>query len=449
MKKNIIILAGVLLMASCENSKYDLENIVPEKYHKILYINQSGEQDLTLYDIGEDYNYTLSVVKTGSDPSQSADVTIDVMTQEQVDNIYNIPQAVNYKVLTEDSYSMDENNLLFSSTDHFKFVNISINPDIVKKLISDNPGVRWVLPLKATSLTDSINSEKDKLLLRIMDVVMPAMNFKVPTDALDVFQIGTGFTLSKDIEVFLDTDNQWELECNLGIDNDFINLYNEENSTIFQPFPEGCYSFSESVNLPVGTNSTELSVKVDGTKFVSPGDYMLPIRIMQVSKFSIGSVAMYPLMIRVVGNELDRTGWSAKANSEELTGETSNSSGPADRILDGNLGTYWHSIWQSGNGSWAPPYEIEIDAKREYLFTQVGLVQRGGGMTDTGSGEFYVSTDGNNWDWVGSFVMEQNSENQIFSVKPIKGQFIKIKILTSYRHPYCSLSEVYVYGMNN
>lgn len=366
MKKNIIILAGVLLMASCENSKYDLENIVPEKYHKILYINQSGEQDLTLYDTGEDYNYTLSVVKTGSDPSQSADVTIDVMTQEQVDNIYNIPQAVNYKVLTEDSYSMDENNLLFSSTDHFKFVNISINPDIVKKLISDNPGVRWVLPLKATSLTDSINSEKDKLLLRIMDVVMPAMNFKVPTDALDVFQIGTGFTLSKDIEVFLDTDNQWELECNLGIDNDFINLYNEENSTIFQPFPEGCYSFSESVNLPVGTNSTELSVKVDGTKFVSPGDYMLPIRIMQVSKFSIGSVAMYPLMIRVVGNELDRTGWSAKANSEELTGETSNSSGPADRILDGNLGTYWHSIWQSGNGSWAPPYEIEIDAKREY-----------------------------------------------------------------------------------
>lgn len=37
MRKNIIYLAGCLmLLSACNNSKYDLENLVPQEYHKML-----------------------------------------------------------------------------------------------------------------------------------------------------------------------------------------------------------------------------------------------------------------------------------------------------------------------------------------------------------------------------------------------------------------------------
>ena len=55
MKVNYIGIAclAVLLLTACDESKYELENLVPEEYHKVLYINKSGTQELTLYNTGE------------------------------------------------------------------------------------------------------------------------------------------------------------------------------------------------------------------------------------------------------------------------------------------------------------------------------------------------------------------------------------------------------------
>lgn len=54
MKVNYIGIAclAVLLLTACDESKYELENLVPEEYHKVLYINKSGTQELTLYNTG-------------------------------------------------------------------------------------------------------------------------------------------------------------------------------------------------------------------------------------------------------------------------------------------------------------------------------------------------------------------------------------------------------------
>ena len=62
--KNIFYCIGCLMMlAACDETKYNLENLVPEEYHKILYVNHSGKQEMTLYDTDEDYIYTLSDFK--------------------------------------------------------------------------------------------------------------------------------------------------------------------------------------------------------------------------------------------------------------------------------------------------------------------------------------------------------------------------------------------------
>lgn len=74
MKVNYIGIAclAVLLLTACDESKYELENLVPEEYHKVLYINKSGTQELTLYNTGELNTYAFSVYKGGSDPSLTA-----------------------------------------------------------------------------------------------------------------------------------------------------------------------------------------------------------------------------------------------------------------------------------------------------------------------------------------------------------------------------------------
>lgn len=113
MKAYIVLLVGfIVLFNSCNDSKYDLDNIVPNEYHKILYISNSGKQKLILYDTGEDFVYSLSVFKSGSNPKETADVDLSVMSQEQLDLKYSTPEAVEYKVIPEDCYSFDSNNPL-------------------------------------------------------------------------------------------------------------------------------------------------------------------------------------------------------------------------------------------------------------------------------------------------------------------------------------------------
>ena len=59
MKVNYIGIAclAVLLLTACDESKYELENLVPEEYHKVLYINKSG----TLFTIRESLILMLSL----------------------------------------------------------------------------------------------------------------------------------------------------------------------------------------------------------------------------------------------------------------------------------------------------------------------------------------------------------------------------------------------------
>ena len=68
------------------------------------------------------------------------------------------------------------------------------------------------------------------------------------------------------------------------------------------------------MTLPNGTTETTLPVEVEGSQ-LQPGDYMLPIRINSASQFEISSTnAIYPMAIRIMGEQLDRTEWTAEAN---------------------------------------------------------------------------------------------------------------------------------------
>ena len=129
MKVNYIGIAclAVLLLTACDESKYELENLVPEEYHKVLYINKSGTQELTLYNTGELNTYAFSVYKGGSDPSLTASGEIAVHSQEEVDVLY----GADYRIIPSGSYSMDTDRLDFASEERSKVVTLSLSTDLI------------------------------------------------------------------------------------------------------------------------------------------------------------------------------------------------------------------------------------------------------------------------------------------------------------------------------
>lgn len=440
------LLASCLMtLGACEGSEYDLENQIPEKFHKILYLNTSGKQEVTLYNTEEDNVYSFSVVKAGSDQTLAAAATINVLTQEEVDSEYSELEGVNYKVISPNAYSFDESQLDFSATDRYKMVNISLKPREVLAALENDPSAIWVLPLQVSSQTDSINANKDELFLQLKEVIMPSIGFKDSYVSVKSYTYGLVSTISEKLPFKLDTNNKWDIECGFVIDDRYINEYNEANKTGFKLLPENIYSFANPITLPNGTTETNLTVEVEGAQ-LQPGDYMLPIRINSVSRFEISSTnALYPLAIRIMGEQLDRTEWTAEANTEELEGEKGNNSGPASCVLDGALNTFWHSIWFNGQHH-DLPHELIIDAQKEYTFTQFALVQREG-SNYVKAGEFQVSSNKEHWETLGNFSMKQESGSQVFGIVPTKGRYFKVLITESYNGTNSALSEVYAYGL--
>ena len=434
--RTILLMGGLVLLGACSESKYDLDQLVPEEYHKILYVNNSGKQDLTLYDTDEDNKYTLSVVKSGSDPSLTASVKVSVLTQAELDKEYSEPEGTNYKLIGENCYSLDATTLDFSSADRYKLVNIFLKPQSVKAFMETDPEAVWVLPLQVTSETDSINAEKNELFLKLTGVITPAIGFANSDVEVKQLEYGSVSTFTEKVKFGLDTDNKWDLECRFVVDEEYIAEYNADNGTNFKALPEGTYTVPEM----------ELEVTIKGDQLAT-GDYMLPVKIVEVSQFEISEAkAVAPLAFRIMGHKLSRTGWTAEADTEELTGEGAGN-GVAGCVLDDNLSTFWHSTWQTGNRI-PLPYELIIDTKKEYTFTQLALMQRQHDSNrDTKAGEFYISSDKENWTKVGAFNMQQILEAQTFAVTPTKGRYIKIKMTDSFRDGYCSLSEVYAYGL--
>ena len=442
--RTILLMGGLVLLGACSESKYDLDQLVPEEYHKILYVNNSGKQDFTLYDTDEDNKYVLSVIKSGSDPSLTAKVS--VLTQAELDKEYSEPEGTNYKLIGENCYSLDATTLDFSSADRYKLVNIFLKPQSVKAFMETDPEAVWVLPLQLTSETDSINAEKNELFLKLTGVITPAIGFTNSAVEVKQLEYGSISTFTEKVKFGLDTDNKWDLECRFVVDEEYIAEYNADNGTSFKALPEGTYTIPEMITLPDGTTNMELEVTIKGDQLAT-GDYMLPVKIVEVSQFEISEAkAVAPLAFRIMGHKLSRTGWTAEADTEELTGEGAGN-GVAGCVLDDNLTTFWHSTWQTGNRI-PLPYELIIDAKKEYTFTQLALMQRQHDSNrDTKAGEFYISSDKENWTKVGAFNMQQILEAQTFAVAPTKGRYIKIKMTDSFRDGYCSLSEVYAYGL--
>lgn len=455
------------MTAACDSGDLDLEGQIPERFHKIIYLDVYGKQSQALYDTNEANLYTLSVIKGGSDPSTTASAQVQVLTQDEVDAEYSDLEGVNYRVLPASSYTIDQPELLFAPGEEYKTVNVSIDPDLVKTAMENGDAdAHWVLPLHVTSETDSINAHRDELFLQVTEVITPTVGFSNTAVNVRQYTYGRVSDITENVTLGLSTDNQWNIDLGFGIDQDYIDRYNSQNGTVFQLVPDGMYDFPAAMQLASGTTNADMAITVDGGS-LQPGDYMLPVEIAGTSMFEISAEnGTYPMAFRIMGEEIDRSNWSIYYfSTEEPTGENNGNTGRAPHMIDGDTGTYWHTQWQGAGANPPLPHLLIVDTQSEHTFTQFTLMQRENSFYTKG-GKFYVTDtpdsfvesfeqDKNSvtsvWgEGVGNFTLAQENGAQTFGVRPATGRYVVILVTESYRdNGLACIAEFYAYGLNN
>ena len=139
--------------------------------------------------------------------------------------------------------------------------------------------------------------------------------------------------------------------------------------------------------------------------------------------------------------DLDRTGWTVEANTEELEGEGA-VNGHATALLDGDLSTFWHSQWQGDKPTL--PHVIIFDMQKENTISSIELARRANNR-DTKKVVFSISSDKNNWISLGelSFPNDPNPNAKILLLgKAVKGRYVRLVVTDSNNAPHASIAEV-------
>lgn len=432
-----------LIFTSCNRDEYDIDKQIPEMYNKILYMQTTGKEELVLYNTGEKNRFDYAVVKSGSNPDLSATAEVKVLSQEELTRLYGELEGVNYKLLTENVYSLENTHMEFSSEDRYKTVTVAVDPEMLKEEMETDPTAVWTLPLYVVSEEDSVNADRNSVFLQFKEIVTPTVQFSNTNISVLERQYGAVETFVQKIPFQLDVENtSWDITCNFTIDAGYVNTYNEEHETSFRMLDSNSYVLSEQMSLPKGKTETLLEVTIDEAN-LQPGDYMLPIRLNETSMFAPAEGKdLYVLAFRIVGKQLDRKGWTVIPSSETVEGS---GNGAATNVFDGNINTYWHSKW---DGGFAPlPHVLTVDTKATHTFTQVTL-QRRLGIVNAHRGNFYVSNNGDSWVNVGTFTIADTDAVQMFSITPTEGKYVKIEITESLNANDCvAFSEINIYGI--
>lgn len=146
-------------------------------------------------------------------------------------------------------------------------------------------------------------------------------------------------------------------------------------------------------------------------------------------------------------DEYVKTGWEIVGfSSQELNASYP---GAANRAIDGDLNTYWHSNW-SQNPTSSHPHFIIVDTKQSLEAHGVSISQRqdsqAGRVKDI---EIWMSSDNVHWVKITNHILQntQGQQNISFS-SPKTLKYLKIIVQSSYLNvaeKNCSIAEIGIY----
>lgn len=445
MKYLNLLIIGIALSAtllSC--SEESVESLFDDKYDQVLYIKDSGSKNITLYVSGQDTTYSFRVCKGGVQATREAHATLALRSQDEINEEY-AGDNTTYRILPDSCYKLWSDQIDLSANEEGKLVSVRLYLDIINNLVKEDETIKWLLPLQLKSSSDSVNSKHNDYTLIIDKVATPQICFKNAGVAALTQNFNKPLTLK--VPIGIDgMENQWDVEATIGVDKQYLADYNKTNGTNYQ-LP-ATYDVSENVNLKA--NSQEATVTADISSFGSQtsGYVLLPLVIQKTNILSVSKEkSHYAALIKLIGTQFDRTGWSATACSQQAQ-QGSEPDGSAMNAIDGNLNTRWHYKWNTeGTGSCASHpnkrHWLMLDTKKVHTLTQIGLWQR----NDMGwigqlvqKVKVYVSSDpsvwGNEfrssdqrWKSLGEYTLDLvNDRELIFDLPQTDARYVTIEV---------------------
>lgn len=368
-----LLLGSFLAFAtSCLN--YD--NLIPKEFDKILLLKESGEKELTLYNTGEDGSYKYVVMKGGNNPSATAQAEVRVLSDVEL-KLHSQTTGVENKLLPSSMYELKTSSFHFTSDQSYLQGEVALKTSLIDELMkSDNSN--YVLPLQLTSASDSVNSEKRLVLLK-MKTITPIVSYQVSKAQLDV----TGESATYAMRMTLPFESLWDFDVNVAADPASTpagytllasNLYEILNGGKIQ-FKKGS-KVSEPLNIKVNNSSASL-----GSSFVIP----IKVTSTSIARFQFPTNSF---ILGISYNKIPLTVDMLSTNAQETY------EGPIANLIDNNPATYFHSAYSYATSA---PHYFQVKLKSAISSVQFFYQNRNNGNGKPQDVKILVSSDGATW----------------------------------------------------
>ncbi len=401
----------------------------------LVYFTNGGIHPLTIYDSGE-ATFSLKVgIYKSSGTEKTATLTVGVLSETTLDD-YNEANGTDYSLLPPTCYTIDNLQFAFAKGETNKELSVTLKLAEIKALM-ETAAAEYVLPLAITEASVGINARYDSYIM-IPEVVSPSLGFR--NGGFTVFDNETGNTVWFDID--LSIESQWDIDVVVEADANLVTAYNEANGTAYAAFPAEGYTLpAEPLRIASGSSSVKLAVTIDKDK-APAGTYLLPLKISQVSKFTVNELSSAVLL--EITYTIDKSAWAIWDFSSEQpsTPGTFAGNGPAVMLIDGDYNSYWHSGLLTDGQAGKEVY-VTIDMGSEVTVSRIDLSPcLNFGASIVNAGHFSISDNGTDFTQIGEFSGQTNPDNpgnapylykeMAFTFEPASGRYLKMTITNSW-----------------
>lgn len=327
------LLALMLSGQSCSEN-YD---IYPEEYAKVVMIKDAGENPLSVYSTDDKVGHKFVVVK-GGHTEEAATATLRAMTSEEF-TTYQAESGKPYAMLPADCYSFSADGqttsaeIKFAPNETYKEVEVFINADALGTFMETFDGSLYspVVPVILESSDASVNSYGTE------SFILPT--YSEPTLSFASQIIAGSRSGEITATVTLPIQNSWDISFEVEVDPTVVSQCNMLNGTQYEAVDASALTGNTSFTMPNGSSSVDIKLNVDFSKFTALNS-VLPLRITGISVDGIESNVTTGWIV-VTMPRIPITAAMLSTNAQEP------SEGPIANLLDGNVETFFHSLWSS------------------------------------------------------------------------------------------------------
>lgn len=327
------LLALMLSGQSCSEN-YD---IYPEEYAKVVMIKDAGENPLSVYSTDDKVAHKFVVMK-GGHTEEAATATLRAMTSEEF-TTYQAESGKPYAMLPADCYSFSADGqttsaeIKFAPNETYKEVEVFINADALGTFMETFDGSLYspVVPVILESSDASVNSYGTE------SFILPT--YSEPTLSFASQIISGSRSGEITATVTLPIQNSWDISFEVEVDPTVVSQCNMLNGTQYEAVDASALTGNTSFTMPNGSSSVDIKLNVDFSKFTELNS-VLPLRITAISVDGIESNVTTGWIV-VTMPRIPITAAMLSTNAQEP------SEGPIANLLDGNVETFFHSLWSS------------------------------------------------------------------------------------------------------